>query len=374
MIIYNPNNYSEKEIDDVLHFMRGSRHVSFRYDLLDRFDMKMGEIDGIEEAGISYGEFNMIKRSAVFQLNEHLQRDIDFMTEQIQPWFILHMPAGGSVEWPLGIFMLESPEKQITEKYVYRNIGAYDKGLIIDADKIVNRYFIPAGTNYVGAVVKLLSMSGITKIGIAPTDIIIKSDREIAVGTKIKEAVNDLLAEINYKSIGVDEVGFFYSSPYVEPAQRPITQRYAADRDSVVLQELSETLDIAGHPNVFTRVARNLDLDTELVTTVYNNNPSSPTSIPNRGRQIVDYAEIDNISSQAALNIYTRRIAINAMSAYSHIKFDSALMPGHGGSDTLYLDFPMFFDAPRLYSEMNWDMKLKFDGVMSHKARRVVSL
>ena len=374
MIIYNPNNYAEKEIDAVLHFKRGSRRVSFRYDLLDRHDMKLGEIDGIEEASVSYGELNMIKRSAVFQLNEYIQRNIDYMSEQIQPWFILQMPDGGSVEWPLGVFMLESPEKQITGKYVRRSIGAYDKGLIIDADKIVSRHFIPAGTNYVGAIVKLLSMAGITKINIAPTDSTILADREIPVGTKIKEAVNNLLAEINYKSIGVDEVGFFYSSPYIEPAQRPITQRYVADRDSIVLQEISESLDIAGHPNVFTRVARNLDLDTELVATVYNNNPSSPTSIPNRGRQIVNLEEIENISSQAALNTYTRRIAINAMSAYSHIKFDSALMPGHGSSDTLYLDFPLFFDAPRLYSETNWDMELKFDGVMNHKARRGVSL
>lgn len=374
MIVYNPNNYSEQEIDGVLHFMTGSRSVSFRYDLLDRNDMKTDEIDGIEEASISYGEFNMIKRSAVFHLNEYLQRNINFMTDQIQPWFILHMPAGGVVEWPLGVFMLESPEKQVTGRYVYRNIGAYDKGLILDADRITNRYFIPAGTNYGGAVVKLLSMSGITKISIAQTDSVIKADREIPVGTKIKEAINDLLAEINYKSIGVDEVGFFYSSPYIEPAQRPITQRYTAGRDSVVLREMVETLDIAGHPNVFTRVARNLDLDTELTATVYNNNPSSPTSIPNRGRQIVDFAEIENISSQAALNSYTRRIAINAMSSYSHIKFDSALMPGHGSADNLYLDFPMVFDAPQLYSETTWDMELKFDGVMSHKARKVVTL
>jgi len=371
---YNPRGYSEKEIDEALHFKHGSRRISFRYDLLDRYDSKIGEIDGIEEASVSYGEFNMIKRSAVFLLNEYNQSNINFLHEQIQPWYILHMPDGGAVEWPLGVFMLESPEKEIMGKRMRRNIGAYDKGLILDADKIVNRHFIPAGTNYVAAVIKLLSISGVNRVNITAIDTTIKNDRELPIGMKIKEAINNLLAEINYKSLSVDEVGVCHSAPYVEPAQRPISQRYIAGRDSIVLQELSESLDIAGHPNVFVRIARNLDQDSELVSVVYNNNLSSPTSIPNRGRQIVDFEEIENISSQGALNMYTRRIAINAMSAYSHIKFDSALMPGHGSSETLYLDFPQFFDAPRLYSETNWDMDLSFDGVMSHKARRVVSL
>ena len=257
---YNPRGYSEKEIDDALRLKHGSRRISFRYDLLDRYDSKMGEIDGIEEASISYGEFNMIKRSAVFLLNEYNQSNINFLNEQIQPWYILHMPDGGVVEWPLGVFMLESPEKQIIGKRMRRNIGAYDKGLILDADKIVNRHFIPAGTNYVAAVVKLLSISGVTKINIAPTDTFIKNDRELPIGMKIKEAINNLLAEINYKSISVDEVGVCNSAPYIEPAQRPITQRYISGQDLIVLQELSESLDIAGHPNVFVRIARNLDL------------------------------------------------------------------------------------------------------------------
>jgi hypothetical protein len=374
VIIYNPLNYTAQEIDGALHFMNGVRHVSFRYDLLDRSDMKIGEIDGIEGASISYGEFNTIKRSAVFQLNEYSQRSIDFMSEQIQPWFILRMPGGGAVEWPLGVFMLESPEKEIIGRHTRRNIGAYDKALILEAGRITARHFIPAGTNYAAAAAKLLSMSGINKISVAGTDSVIHSDREIPIGTKIREAVNTLLAEINYTSISVDEAGFFYSSPYAEPAQRPVTQRYIAGRGSVVMQELSETLDIAGQPNVFIRAARNLDEASELVAAVYNNNPASPSSIPNRGRQIADYAEIDNISGQQALNAYTRRIAINAMSAYSHISFNSALMPGHGGADTLYLDFPGVFDAPRLYSEISWDMELKFDGVMNHKARRAVTL
>jgi len=373
MFFVNPNNYTSEQIDNALRFMNKSRQVSFRYDLLDRNDIKQGELDGIESAKISYGEFNIIKRSATFRLNEYLQRNINYLTEQIQPWFILHMPQGGTVEWPLGIFFLESPERQIEGSYILRDIGAYDKTLIIEADRFINRHFISAGTNYVGAITKMLTMSGITKINIQPTSSVFLADREMAIGTKVKEAVNALLGEINYTSIAVDEIGFFYSGPYIEPAQRDITMRYIADRDSIVMPQLKDSLDIAGQPNVFVRVARNLDMATEYVATVINNNPSSPVSVFNRGRQIVNFDEIENIASQVTLDSYTRRIALNAMSTYSHLSFDSALMPTHGGAETLYCDFPGF-DSPQLYTETTWDMDLRFDGVMNHGARKVVSL
>ena len=374
MFIFNPRNYSDSEIDAVLHIKDRTQRVTFRYDLLDRNDVKIGELDGIEDAKVSYGEFRTIKRSATFELNEYSQKNIDYMSDQIQPWFILHMPQGGTVEYPLGIFLLESPERQINGRFTSRNIGAYDKSLIIEGDRFTERFFIAAGTNYVGVIIKILTLSGISKISITSNSSVIRSDREIPIGAKVKEVVNNLLGEINYRSISVNEVGFFLSEPYVEPALRSITQWYIANRDSIILPQYTESLDLAGQFNVFTRVARNLDGDTEYVSTIVNDNPMSITSIQNRGgRRIVDLEEIENIADQETLNSYTRRIAINAMSTYSHLKFGSALMPTHGSADTLYCDFPIF-DTPQVFSETSWEMDLKYDGVMQHEARRVVNL
>jgi hypothetical protein len=374
MIIINDLNYSQEEIDAALRFAQRNRRVSFRYDLLNKSDAKIGELDGIESATVSYGEFRAIKRTAQFTLNEYLQRNVDYLSDQIQPWFILHMPQGGAVEFPLGIFLLESPKRQASGVVTRREIGAYDKSIIIDSDRFTERYFIPSGTNYAGAVNKILAVTNISKIDITPTASVTKRDIEFEIGTKKKDAVNQLLGEITYTSINVDEVGFFYSRPYIEPAQREITQYYIADKDSIILPEYSEELDIAGQFNVWTRVARNLDGEAALTATIENVNPMSSTSIINRGRRIPSVEEIDDIADQESMVRYVRRIALNAMSTYSKLSLQTVLNPKHGSADTLYTDIPILFEVPQLFSETSWELPLDYAGTMSHEARRVVFL
>lgn len=367
------NRYTDKEIETALHMRGGSRRVSFRYDLLNRYDIKIGELDGIT-GSVSYGEFRSIKRSATFELDEYLQRNIDFMSDQIQPFFILHMPDGGTVEWPLGIFLLESPAREISGRIKKRSIGAYDKTIIIKEDKFTERHFIAAGSSYVAAVEKILSTAGIVKMDITPCDIALAADKEFPVGTVKKDAINELLESINYNSIRVDELGSFKAEPYIPPDLRPVTQVYSSDRDSILHPQFSESLDIAGRANVFTRVAVNLEAQTELVSTYVNDSVLSPISTVNRGRRIVDYEEIENIATKEVLDNFVKRIAIENTSAYSHLTFETALMPTHGSMDTLYLNIPEVFAAPAKFSETSWEMDLKYDGVMKHEARKVVQL
>lgn len=341
--------------------------------MLNSDDNKIDTLSGIQ-GKIIYGEFRAIKRTAIFELDEYFQRNINYMSDQIRPWVVLHMPDGGTVRWSMGIFLLESPNRNIKGKIKKRDIGAYDKTIIIDEDRFTERYFIAAGTNYVGAVNKILSMAGIEKMNIQESDSILRSDKEFPVGTKKKEAINDLLQAINYNSIRADEDGFFRSEPYIMPDQRPVTQDYSSDASSILHPVFTESLDIAGRANVFTRVAINIDTETEFVSTYENNNTLSPISIFNRGRRIVDFGEIDSISSQEALDNLVKRIAVESTSAYSHIRFETALNPTHSNADTLFLNIPEVFPTPVKFSETSWEMDLRFDGVMKHEARRVVQL
>ena len=371
--MFNPRNYSAKEIDAALRMKGNSRKISFRYDLLNRNDIRIGTLDGITSATVSYGEFRQICRSATFKMNEYAQKNINFLSDQIQPFFILHMPDGiGTVEFSLGIFLPESPSRSIKGGVSNREIGTYDKTIIIEQDKFTKRHFIEAGTNYVAAITRILNEAGITKINIAESPYELSADREYPIGMKKHEVVNDLLKAINFTSIRVDEMGFMRSEPYVVPSLRQITHTYNANKDSIVHPEFTEELDIAGRANVFTRVAINIESDKELVSTFINDDIRSPISTVGRGRQIVDFEEISNISNQDALDGFVRRIAIESTSAYSKLSFGTALMPTHGSAETLLCIFPDIFDAPQKFSETSWEMPLRFDGVMSHEARKVV--
>jgi len=369
-----PMMYADKAIQDTLRLADGSRKVSFRYDLLNRNDITIGELDGILSANISYGEFRVVKRSATFKLNEHLQKNINYLADQIQPWFVLHMPDDGVVEWPLGIFLLESPAREVSGKIATRDIGAYDKTIIVEQDKFTRRFFLEKGTNYATAVTRILNTAGITKIDIAKTAHTLPSDREYSLGTKKHLACNELLREINFTTLWVDELGVMRSEPYIPPSQREVTHIYNTGEDSIVTPKINERLDIADRPNVFIRVAVNLDGDRELISTFVNDNVQSPISTVNRGRQIVDHAEIQDIASQEALDDFVRRLAIESTSAFTHLSFGTALIPTHGGAETLYCNFPEAFDGAKKFHETSWEMPLVHNGTMRHEARMVVQI
>jgi len=358
------------QIETQLRLTNGVRKVSFRYDLLNKNDIKIGELDGITRAHISYGEFRPIKRSATFEINEHQQQEINYLSDQIQPWFVLHMPCGNTAQWPLGIFLLESPTKQTTGNVSTRHIGAYDKTIIVEQDKFLNSFFIEKGTNYVTAVTRILNTAGITKINITQTSHSLPSDREYRLGTKKHLTINELLREINYTTLWFDEFGVARSEPYITPARREITQIYDTTKNSIITPTFTEHLNIADRPNVFIRVALNLENNQELTSTFINDDITSPISTVNRGRQIPNYETIDNITNQEMLDAFVRRVAVESTSAYTHLTFGTALMPTQ--PSTLLCIFPEIFSTPQKFHLTGWEMPLVYDGIMTHHARKVV--
>jgi len=373
--VNNIRGYTDDAINKALRLADGSRRVSFRYDLLNQYDVKIGDLDGVTSANISYGDLREIKRSATMTINDSRQKDIDFLSDQIQPWFVLHMPDGGAVEWPLGIFRADFPARERGGTATSRNVGLCDKLLVIKQDKMSRRFFLEKKLTYVEAVTRILNEAGITKINIPATQRTLPADREYPIGTKKNHACNELLREINYTSLWVDEYGVMRSEPYVPPSQRTITHVYDTTKgDSVVVLPTTEKLDIADRPNEFIRVALNIENEKELVSIFVNNDITSPLSTVRRGRTITDHKEIEAIGSQEALDALVHRVAEESTMAFEHVAFSTVLMPTHGNAETLLLIYPDFFEGPTKLHETSWEMPLTYDGVMQHGARRVVRL
>lgn len=366
-------SYSQKEIDAALRFKNNSRKIDFQYDLLDKYDTYKGRLDGISGT-INFSAFAAIKRTATFDFNEYLQRNIDYLSDRIQPYMILYMPDGGTVRFPLGIFLLASPNRKINGNFKTREIVAYDKTLILEEDKFTERYFIAKDTSYVEAIEKILSTAGITRVNIQPSNSVLRIDKEYEAGTSKKEVINDLLNQMNYDSIYIDENGYFRASEYILPSDRPINHIYIADEASVLTPDAEESLDTAGVANVFTRVVSNPETSIVLTSTFVNDKIESATSTVSRGRKITDIEKLDNIASQEALDNLVIRIANNATSKYSHLLFGTALMPIHGNQDTIYIDNKDISDTPIRLNETAWTMPLEKGAIMTHEARKVVFL
>lgn len=356
-------------------FSQGSRKVGFKYNILNNEEVKIGEIDQVENATIEHGQFRKIKRSAIFKLKSKTIKDINYMQDRVQPVLKFFLANGTMLEFSLGIFLLDEPNKERSKNSIAVSLSGLDKLTILDESPITRPYIVKKNTNYIGAITKLLNESGITKINIKVSEKTLDRDVYFATGTKFLEAINQLLQEINYNTISADENGFLYSEPYKEPSERSVTKKYLANKTSIITPDLKIESGLAGRANVFIAEATNLDSEIQLPRAIYkNNNILSPTSIQNRGREIAgDVYQFEDVSDFQTLENKLRRIAIENMTSYSHLVFGSALIP-HGGEETLLFYEPQTVDTPTVFYETSWSMELKLGGIMQHECRRVIKL
>lgn len=362
------NGYTSDEVKKQLH---GSREVSFRYDLLNKSEIKIGEVAALS-GNVSFDSQAEIKRIASFTIKENEVNDIDWLNDRIRPVFILKMPDGGYAEWSLGVFLLSSPKRKEQNNGIVRDIEAYDSSLILKEDKFTDRYYMALATEYTGAIKSIFDSAGIWKINITPYGTGMGVSKEFEPGTPKLEAINQLLQEINYNSLWVDANGYFVVSPYVLPTNREAEYEYRNNDLSIIHHGSMMEEDLFNVPNTWVRVA-SMPQKTSIKSTYINSLPTSKTSTISRGRTIVDYAVINDVCNQAALDDYVKRIAYEASQIYGTFEFETALMPHHTANDCLYIEHSTFNIAAK-FIETSWRMDLTAGGRMQHSARRVIMI
>lgn len=408
------NGYSHEQVRDVLHMKHGSRKVRFRYFLLDKNENELAEISHLVESGsIEQSAFSDIKRTAKFRLKEdkYIDRDgnekeINWNTDRIQVFVEFKIPdwfeqveetdknvyflqasqpiemqrrkvyftkkEGGWIDFSLGVFLISSPTRK-EEQSIYREIEAYDKLLITKEDKVTDRYTIKAGTTYYDAMVALLDSASIDKYNIENNDKTLKNDKEWDPGTEKLAILNDLASDLNFTPFWVDEWGFYRSNQYRSPQEQPSDYTYQDDELSIVESGIEEELDLFNLPNVFTVVVANPDTEETFVSTVENNNPNHPRSIPSLGRRVVRFEEKDDIADQESLDAYVERLAFESSQIYGRVRFQTAIMPFHSYSNVLRI-INSKLGINDKYSEVSWKMNLEAGASMEHEVRKVVSL
>ncbi|GAA0313840.1 hypothetical protein GCM10008967_00410 [Bacillus carboniphilus] len=276
------------------------------------------------------------------------------------------------INFPLGIFLLNSPTRSDQNNNVYRDVEAYGLTQILRDDKFLERYTVTAGTNYRDAVIEILASAGITKHNIEETDKVLPTDKDWAPGVEKLKAVNELLSAINFNTIIDDPNGYFTSSTYRSPSVRSAEYTYQDDDLSVTFPGMTEELDTFGVFNSWIVVLSDPERE-PLVSKYTNDNPDSPTSTISRGRIIVDAREVDNIADQQALDAYVQRIAFEASQVYGKVEFDTAIMPMHDYNDIVQLNYSKLGISGK-YAETGWTIPLRAGGKMRHSLRRVVTI
>ncbi|WP_144518562.1 hypothetical protein [Bacillus thuringiensis] len=293
---------------------------------------------------------------------------INYLQDRIKPYMEVEMPDGNWLEFPLGVFLLNSPTRSDQVKGVYRDIEAYDQLVILQEDKTLwNRTFWGYPHE---EVADLLESLGFNRkfISIPPTTK--SSVWNFSMGTPIIDIINKMLDTAGYTPLWVDANGVFRSQPYVLPTDRPVEYTYQDDELSVTYNGMNEELDLFNTANYVIVVQSNVE-KAPLWKARANNDPLSPLSTVSTGRRIVDYREVDNLETQEDVDTYAQRILQETTMAYQKIQFNTALMPFHEYQDCIRVRYSEL-DIDDRYIETSWKMQLKVGGEMEHEARKVV--
>lgn len=352
--------------NEILAMLRGHRTVDYRFELLDKNELPIGRLTA--DGTIDYDAESSIKRAA--RLTVQHADDIDFLNDRVRPYMVLQTPTG-ALEFPLGVYLMSSPNRTMTAAGANRTVECYDKAQILTDDKFTERYRIGSGASYTSAVAQILTTAGILTNNVVTSDKTLAEDIEFETGTTKLDAINFLLQSINYNKLWFDSLGTACSEPYTLPELRLIETEYSTGKDSITFTGATERLDIFGTPNKIVRYLESAGRSC-LISSKTNSDPTSPLSTVSRGRTIVDIEAVNDIADQTTLDAYVSRLASEAK-VYQEIDFVTACMPGHEDLDCIYVQNGDLNISGR-YIQTAYKMELHSGGRMSHTVKKVVSI
>lgn len=357
--------YTHKQILDML---RDNRTIAFDFALLNQ-DEKLIRWLTYASGSISFNSSQEVMGTASFDvLKKEVEGNYYTTDMRISPYFKLLTPSGW-LKWPLGVYILTTPKRTAEYGQIHSQIECYDKGIILKEDKITDRLYIPAGSNYVNQARSVIGSAGIKVVNIPSSPLTCPTGLEYDIGTEKIQIVNDLLYAINYTPVHFDASGIAVSEPYIDAVERAAEDYYVTDKYSVIAEGGTQTNDLYNIPNVVVRYVDNPD--GEPLRSVYtNDNAESPISTVRRGRKIVDVESVDDIADQDTLDAYTRRVAIEKSQINDVVTLPTALMPHHGYKNCLYIRHDKM-DLGGKYIEESWNMELRAGGNMNHSLRKV---
>lgn len=253
-----------------------------------------------------------------------------------------------------------------------RTLTCYDRCIVLEQDKLTDSIVIPAFTNIVKYVSNMLKEYD-NAFSLIESNATNKADIFFQVGTSKIEVINYLLNLINYSSLLTDKHGVFYAKKYVLPSERNVEITYSDDiNTSIVYRDVRQEQDLFNVPNVFVRTTNNAAINPPLKAIYENNNPDSVASTASRGRRIVNFKEVDNVTDSETLFAITKKEAYQASDVYENIEISTAINTKHWYLNCIAINLKTF-NINDKYIETSWSIdNLRAGGKMKHKMRRII--
>ena len=196
---------------------------------------------------------------------------------------------GVDEKFPLGTVLAQTPSSSFNGTSLNISIDAYTPLIELKEKRPPLGYSIRKGTNIMAAAYALVKENTRVPVNGVENSKTLQLDFVANTSDTWLTFIIDLIANADYE-LGLDELGHILFLPKQEIESLQAVWTYNDDNSSILYPELTLKHDLYGIPNVVEVVYSYGSKYQHVV--VKNDDPNSPTSTVNRGREIV-YRETD---------------------------------------------------------------------------------
>ena len=252
--------------------------------------------------------------------------------------YLITIQNGVRERHPLGTFLLQTPSTSFNGKIRDVSSDAYTPLLELKEKLPPIGYYIPEETNIMDVTYRLVRENARAPVVKAQCDEKLSVDFIANTDDTWMTFITDLIANAKY-SFDLDEMGRILFSPKQDTASLQPVWTYTDDNSSILYPDLSIDHDLYGIPNVV-EVVYTSGVKT-LHSRVVNDDPNSPVSTINRGREIIHRATNPDIlgePTQSRIDEYAKQLLRELSSLEYTVKYSHGYCPVRIG-DCVRLDY-----------------------------------
>jgi len=360
----------------------GNRREYFEYELLTLQDGYYSHSSYITDYIISCTITLDFSRDIITSCSINMRNNdtINYLEDLIRPWYCM-IVDGITYKYPLGTFLLSSPDKMSDGKIVTRSIAGYDLLLALDQDKTTASSSYDAGTSVIDTVESILTSVGTwVNYYVEASSETLAENMSYEIGRSKLFIINSLLNTINYTPLWADGNGVIRSIPWSDIVNK--TWEFEDNTESLYESGINLKLDYSQMYNKVVVIAAQLTADTEPLYKIWTfedegltDHPLSYTSI---GRYITKIFNSE-ASSQEYVDLRARKEIRKMLEIEESINYKHAFITNRSNDGLPYNGDGFLFkntllNANATYKIESLSYNLKVGELVNTTIRRVTGV
>lgn len=265
----------------------------------------------------------------------------DVLNECYTRTYLKAIQNGVTEKVPLGTFLVQTPSISHDGKVSSVSMDAYTPLIELKGSPPPIGYSLPKGTNIMEAAYMLCREHLRAPVVRAESDATLENDFVSSIDETWITFISDLVAKAKYQ-LGLDEMGRVIFEPVQDMRSLRPVWIYTDDNSSILYPDFKDERDLYNIPNVVEVVYSTSSGYRS--SRIVNDDPNSPVSTVNRGREVVyrdSNPSFSGIPSQRDLDEYAKQLLRNLSSLEHTITYKHGYCPVRVG-DCVLLDHKRF--------------------------------